>query len=112
MPLDYTADYEIVYNSSSHMFDVYFMGIRVDDLLPSYADGETSIQLHIALRQANEAAQSAQRVSWDELTCETRITTPYVAIDFDGGSSLHRTLPNGKIGQLISYTKDTPNVEI
>lgn len=48
-------DYEIRYSSATHMFEVVWRGIVIDTMLPTYGDGETTIQLHQALAEADAA---------------------------------------------------------
>ena len=53
---DFTVDYEIRYSITTKMFEVFFRGERIDWMLPSYRDGEDSILLHHAVKQANDEA--------------------------------------------------------
>lgn len=119
---DYSADYEIVYNPSSHMFDVYYRGELIDALLPCYSDGENSIQLHAAIAHANREAWSAvlaplyaaaqivrQRYPdaaygrWSDyvaLGSARPLTTAYAVIALPDGYAVHRVL-NGVIGAHV-----------
>jgi len=114
-----TTEYAIAYNHHDHMFDVFYCGTRIDSMLPSYTDGEHSIQLHQAIEAAQEACCTESPMhrafrcvyeryphatigSWrDYIHNLAPITTQHAIIAIAGyGYSVH-TVSNGYLSSWI-----------
>lgn len=113
---------EIIYNRHSHMFDVFVRGEKIAEDA-CYGDGEASLLLYIALRDADEAqADSAYQrtvaaryilrtyphacyIGWRAATQSLpELTQPHIVVTLPDGYAVHTVL-HGAFGALIERVR-------